>query len=251
MSYILGLKLSNFLECKCFKKVPDRKEIENIYIYTAELHWAVFKCKPESLEHKNWDKIKNFYHLCEQTPQEVSDKDLLDMTQTLIALEHNIYDDNVLLNTSKESHSVPEVWISISKMFEPDSGSELPTKISGETITDDKEVPLNEIDWKPPTITSLVDAESSSELPTETSKKSLPDDKEIPSQEISWKPPTITSLIENAEKSSLKSSDSSAGLDNENESQSNKVLTIKCFDEEVLSLQQKKTDNEETKDKGN
>ncbi|GFS41365.1 hypothetical protein TNIN_345931 [Trichonephila inaurata madagascariensis] len=161
LSYMLGVKISNFLECKCRKDVPDRKEIENIYIYTAELHWALFKCKPESLEHKNWDKIKNFYHLCEQTPQKVTDNDLLDMIQILIALERNIYDENMLLHSPEESHSVPEIWISTSKMFESENGSELPTKISDESITDDKEVPLNEIDWKAPTLMSVVDSKRS------------------------------------------------------------------------------------------
>ncbi|GFS41363.1 hypothetical protein TNIN_345921 [Trichonephila inaurata madagascariensis] len=76
----------------------------------------------------------------------------------------------------------------------------------------------------------------------------------MPSQEIDWKPPTITSLID-ADRSSIKSSDSSTSLDHENESQSSKAyskaLTIKGFDEGILSLQQKKTDNEETKDKDN
>ncbi|GFV30195.1 hypothetical protein TNCV_96721 [Trichonephila clavipes] len=174
------------------------------------------------------------------------------MIQVLIALEHNIYDDNMLLNSPEESHSVPEVWISMSKMFKSDSGSELPTKISDESITDDKEVPINEIDWKPPTIMSVVDAERSNELPPKTSQASVTDNKEMPSQEIDWKPPTITSLID-ADRSSIKSSDSSASLDHENESQSNKAysktLTIKGFDEGILRLQQKKKYNEETKDK--
>ncbi|GFS30611.1 hypothetical protein NPIL_182131 [Nephila pilipes] len=81
------------------------------------------------------------------------------MLQALRDLKHAIFLDTMLQNVPKETPSTPQIWVSMSRIFGPLGLFQFKSKTFNSNKTDQKEIPINETDWKPPTIISLIDDE--------------------------------------------------------------------------------------------